>query len=255
MPRLVLGDMSWPELEAHRDDIRLAIIPTGSCEQHGPNLAMRTDTTRAREIAGLLAHRLYPRVLVCPEVPVGVSYHHMNFAGTLTLQPETFIAVLVDMARSLKQHGIDQVLFLNAHGGNRHSLGIAVVKLHHELGVRAAWVGCGTDLSRDLLEERGASPIRGHACEGEVAQSWHLDASLVKVDALSPGELKDTPYQKRPWWGEVFWRFDDITGNGALGDATKASPQLGRDMTELVLRRLERFAGEYFLGREMPDDT
>ncbi len=247
MKRLVLQELSLPEVEEHLGSIEVAIVPTGSQEQHGPNLTFSTDADRAYEISKLLSERLYPRVLVCAPVAYGVSYHHMKFPGTLTLQPETFTAILMDIAWSLKQHGIKKMLFVSAHGGNRPSLGVAINKIKYELDIQVAWIGCGTDMSKDLLDEKGASPIRGHSCEGEVSQSMYLAPWLVKKNSLKKAELKDTLYQKRPWWGKVPWDFDEITSNGALGDATKASVKLGKEMTELVLERIELFIREYFL--------
>lgn len=35
--RLVLGEMVWPEVEKELPNIKVAVIPVGSCEQHGPN--------------------------------------------------------------------------------------------------------------------------------------------------------------------------------------------------------------------------
>jgi len=254
MKRLVLSEMSWPEFDRYKDDIELAIIPTGSHEQHGPNLTYATDADRAYEMSKLLAERLFPKVLVCPPVNYGISYHHMGFPGTMTLKPETFISVIMDIGWSLKQHGIRKVLMVNAHGGNRHSLGVAITKFKYELGIEASWIGSGTDLSRDLLEQKNISDIIGHACEGEVSQSMHIAPWLVKKDDLSKGELKDTLYQKRRWWGEIPWSFDDITENGALGDATLASEQLGKEMTDLILDRLENFVREYFFGELVDSD-
>jgi creatinine amidohydrolase/Fe(II)-dependent formamide hydrolase-like protein len=44
-----LTDMTWPEVKARLRKVRLAILPTGSMEQHGPHLTFETDiaiTTR-----------------------------------------------------------------------------------------------------------------------------------------------------------------------------------------------------------------
>lgn len=43
-PSFILFDMSWPEVKANLDKIRIALIPTASCEQHGPNGTFEVDT-------------------------------------------------------------------------------------------------------------------------------------------------------------------------------------------------------------------
>lgn len=45
--RLVLGEMVWPEVEKELPNIKVAVIPVGSCEQHGPNTTFITDSERA----------------------------------------------------------------------------------------------------------------------------------------------------------------------------------------------------------------
>lgn len=251
MKSLVLQELSWPELKEYIGSVDLVLVPTGSQEQHGPNLTFSTDTDRAYEVAKRLGERLFPQTLVLPPVTYGISYHHMKFPGTVTLQPETFVSILTDIAQSMKQHGLNKILFLNGHGGNKSALGIAITKIKFQMGMQAAFVGVGTDMADDLLVERGATHIRGHACEGEVAQSMYIAPWLVKKDALAKGALKDTPYRKRQWWGQVPWSFDDITENGALGDATMATPELGREMTDLVLERIETFVREYFFQEKI----
>ncbi len=255
MKRLVLQELSYPEIEKYLDKIELAVIPTGSQEQHGPNLTFSTDSDRAYEMAKLLGEKLFPRALICAPVTYGVSHHHMKFPGTITLQSETFSTILVDIAKSVKQHGINKILFLNAHGGNRSALGVATTKIQFELGMQTAWIGSGTDLSSDFWEEKGFSNIRGHACEGEVSQSMYIAPWLVKTDNLEKARLNDTPYQKRKWWGNIPWKFDDVTANGALGNATKASRELGEEMTNLVLKRIGWFVREYFFGEPAPEEN
>lgn len=248
MKRLILEEMTWPEVEKYMENIKLAIIPTGSMEQHGPHLTFATDSVRAYEVSKMLAEKLFPDVLVCPPFNYGISPHHMAFPGTITLSEETFLQIILDITDSLKKHGIKRVLFINAHGGNRNVLSCAINKLKFDRGIKAAWIGSGTDMSADLLEERGATFIRGHACEGEVSQCMYLAPELVREESLKKGELKDTLYKKRKWWGQVPWAFDEITANGALGDATLASVELGKDMTKLVISRIESFIREYFLN-------
>ena len=53
----------------------------------------------------------------------------MDFPGTVTLQVETMMHLLVDIGVSIAQHGIRKILFLNAHGGNFPALEGAVISL------------------------------------------------------------------------------------------------------------------------------
>ena len=98
-----LAEMTWLEVEEALKTVQLAIIPTGSCEQHGPNMTMETDTAICNAVAERLTRRLHPRAILIPVTPWGISPHHMSFPGTITLSPETYQAMLWDIVSSLKQ--------------------------------------------------------------------------------------------------------------------------------------------------------
>ncbi|MEW5721360.1 MAG: creatininase family protein, partial [Chloroflexota bacterium] len=59
--RFYMPEMTWIEIGEARRFAPLAIIPAGSCEQHGPHLALETDSVRALEFSKRLAERLAPR--------------------------------------------------------------------------------------------------------------------------------------------------------------------------------------------------
>jgi hypothetical protein len=124
-----LSDMSWPETQQALETVRVALMAVGSTEQHGPNLAMQADTAQAHAFATKLAQRFYPKVLLAPPLHVGISDHHMDFPGSLTLCPETFYAFLHDVIESLSHHGLTKFLLVNGHGGNAATLGMSLVRL------------------------------------------------------------------------------------------------------------------------------
>src|SRR6266542_2983292 len=136
--RVSLADMTWPEARDALAAARVVIIPTGSTEQHGPGMTLSTDITMATVMSVRVARRLFPRALVAPSLPFGLSPHHMRFPGTITLQPDTFAAVLLDVIRSLKQHGATRFMLLNGHGGNQAILSVVATRARHELDVRVA---------------------------------------------------------------------------------------------------------------------
>lgn len=146
MDRLILEDMIWPEVAEVLPEIKVALIPVGSCEQHGPNTTFVTDTVRAYRIAKLLAGRCGHKVICFPPITYGISSHHMDFPCSATLRVSTLTAVLVDTALSAVHYGIDKVLFVNAHGGNKPCLMSAVQILKQEHDVTAFWTPVGSEL-------------------------------------------------------------------------------------------------------------
>jgi creatinine amidohydrolase len=67
-----------------------------------------------------------PEAVVLPPLPYGLSRHHMGFPGTITLSEETFLGCCVDVARSMKAHGVTHLLLVNGHNGNTTALAVAL---------------------------------------------------------------------------------------------------------------------------------
>jgi creatinine amidohydrolase/Fe(II)-dependent formamide hydrolase-like protein len=100
--------------------VRVAVMPLGSWEQHGESLPLYTDTMIACAVAGELAERLGAALL--PPLAYGVSQEHMDFPLTATLAPETLCRVLSEIWGSLERHGVEAVVVVNGHGGNKAAL-------------------------------------------------------------------------------------------------------------------------------------
>ena len=92
MEKLIMNRMTWPELAAELEHIKVALVPVGSCEQHGPNTTFATDAARAEAYAERLAERCGNKVVVFPCVNYGLSLHHMDFPGTVTLRVKTMMS-------------------------------------------------------------------------------------------------------------------------------------------------------------------
>jgi len=251
---LRLTQMCWPEVQAALRTIRLAVIPTGSTEQHGPHMTFETDTALAVAFAERLADRFPGKVLVAPPIPVGLSSHHLRFPGSMTLQPETFLAVGRDMVVSLAGHGIRKFLFLNGHGGNRAVLTTLCTKLRTELDVEACtctWF----PLVNDLIARR-VGPQRVHACEIEASAGLFLTPRIVRREALTAGTTKPDPYPhthpRDPWSVELPYRWDELTGNGAFGDASKATREIGEELCSTALDRLSQFVEGFLVPPRRP---
>ena len=111
-----LALQSWPEVESYLEGCKGVIVPLGSTEQHGPTGAIGTDAITAEAVALEVGKRT--GVLVTPAQAFGMAEHHLGFAGTMSLQPATLLAVMHDLVLSLARHGFERVFVINGHGGN-----------------------------------------------------------------------------------------------------------------------------------------
>jgi creatinine amidohydrolase len=238
-------DMIWQELASpdfNSIDRRTPVLlPVAAVEQHGPHLPLATDRLIVEFFAGELNQRLGRNVLVLPSVPVGCSDHHMEFAGSLTLQHETFLNVAKQYLHSAWRHGFRNFLVLNAHGGNQ---GVCQVLLEqfgteHADGqiVVATWWRVAMDALL-ALNESGPGGV-GHACEFETSLMLAIAPELVHMDRVQPRANVPT-YD----WAEadllrspraaLFRTMKQMTHVGAYGDPSRATVEKGVQIAHIV---------------------
>jgi creatinine amidohydrolase len=166
----------------------IVIVPVGATEQHGPHLATGTDWILAQAIAeqaAALVHEQSPRPLViAPPMPYGASDHHLPFGGTLSISPETLLAVLLDLTRSLRADGGRRLVLVNGHGGNIGVCHAAAAAASTRYDVSVAHL----DYWR-LARDSGV-PVPGHAGAFETALMLAQNAGFVN----EPVERPDPPY-------------------------------------------------------------
>ncbi|MBW2282397.1 MAG: creatininase family protein [Deltaproteobacteria bacterium] len=252
MTAYIMEEMTWPEVRDALGEVRVAVLPVGSCEQHGPHLALSTDIAGADVIARRLVEEVHPLGMLAPSLRFGVSIHHMPFAGTITLQPETFQTVLMEVADSLRQHGIRRLFVVNGHGGNQNALGLASARMRRDLGVRMAytlWPIVGARAAAGAVQE---GKRIGHACVVETSMMMHLRPDLVREDALAEGEIEPPIYGDAPMLGiEGFAYWNEYTANGALEGAPDATADLGEKIARASLDGLVPFVRRF---AEVPVD-
>jgi creatinine amidohydrolase len=95
---------------------RVAVLPVGSCEQHGNHLPLITDTVVAcviaREVA--TAYNLW----LLPPITFSCSHEHAAWPGTVSISARTLHQVITDIADSARQNGAEKLVIVNGHGGN-----------------------------------------------------------------------------------------------------------------------------------------
>lgn len=244
LKRYFLAEMSWPEVEEALKTVKVAIIPVGANEQHGPHLATSCDAVRAYEFSKLLGEKLFPQVLVTPPVNFGISYHHLAFPGTISLHPQTLISIIRDIVKSLKSYGITKFFILNSHGGNDTTLDVACTTIEQEIeGVKVGFVKY-TSCAKKTIAKYVKSPDFGHSCEREVSEVLYLAPEIIKRDKLTKGEMKEHPCRhsvaNRGPIG-LPYRFDLRTANGCLGDARLATKEIGQELCEEALANISEF--------------
>lgn len=234
---MYLGDITWEEAGDYLESNSLALIPIGSTEQHGPHLPLATDHVIAEGLARAAADR--GGYICTPTITIGVSPHHRQFYGTMSVDAETFRSYVESITRSLIYQGIDRVIYVNAHGGNVSHLREVGRRLHEAddaFAIEWMWDESIPELVDDLFEINGP-----HAGPKETAMVWHL-INNVREDRLSNARdngLTDRSTADTVKFGaRVFFDAIENSSNGAFGDPTDATPEKGKQLFEAACDEL-----------------
>ncbi|AGB15842.1 uncharacterized protein, putative amidase [Halovivax ruber XH-70] len=234
-----LATKSSPDSAEAIERAEVAVLPTGSTEQHGPALPLGMDHYAARAFAQEAATD--DAVLALPTIPVGVSPHHMQFDGSLTVSPETFAAYVRETIESLATHGLRKVIVVNGHGGNIDALSQVARELRASETAYAPtwnWWDAVEDLADDLFDEAG-----GHADAAESSLVWHLHEEYVDPDALEAAEADGADaWGERVHGANVGFDTIDFTESGAVGKPTQASPEKGEQLFDEAATALSALA-------------
>lgn len=228
----------YPEIQdlAARDG-SILVVPIGSLEQHGPHLPTITDTLLVDAVAHAGAEPAAADgvpVLVTPPIWTGNSAHHLPFGGTASIEPATLQSILKEISDSTLGNGFDTILFINGHGGNVSSLGVAVNDIgrdHPETEVIGiTYFELAADFIDDIRESDHGG--MGHAGEFETSLMLHIRPKLVQSD-LTEGTRYAKPYSYEG--GDMFTNspltvyrpFSAYSEQGAAGKPELATAEKG----------------------------
>jgi creatinine amidohydrolase len=235
---MYLADEAWPDLGAYFEEESLALVPLGSTEQHGPHLPEGTDHIIAEALAREAADRT--GYLCTPTVTVGVSPHHRQFHGTMWVDAPAFRDYVESFSENLAYHGIDRIVYVNAHGGNVDHLREVGRRLHEAetaYAIEWMWNDAIPDLVDDLFEHNGP-----HGGPKETAMIQHIAGELVHDDRLEDardGGLAQFEYDAALKHGaRTFYDAIDNTENGVLGDQTDATAEKGKRLFDAASDQL-----------------
>jgi creatinine amidohydrolase len=237
--------MSWPAIKAAASSDLPVILPIAAVEQHGHHMPVYTDSMLLGEVVRRAGGTLHDRVVWAPLLWLGNSHHHIDFAGTLSAAPRTYLNVLGDLIDNVVTHGFKRIVLLNGHGGNIVPAQQAVFEARQRnrhrddlLLLAATYWLLGSkpkELFPELVQDR-----MGHACEWETSMMLALNPNLVgSLPAIEPVP-PDAAFEP----AMRGWITRERTAAGHIGDPAKATAEKGealfQTLTSDVVTFLER---------------
>jgi len=119
-----------------------------------------------------------PKPLVLPVIPYGVSYHHEDFAGTISVSNNTLSQMIYEIGMSTAQNGIKKLVIINGHGGNTPALKFAAQMINQDAHIFTT-VDTGETSDRDIGK---LSETSNDVHAGEIETSTSLATRPHLVD-------------------------------------------------------------------------
>ena len=216
------------------------IVPIGGTEQNGAHMVLGKHNVRAHVLADRIADALgnaivAPTVAYVPEGSIHPPAAHMKYTGTISVPDAVFEGLLEATARSFKQHGFRDVVFLGDHGGYQSDLTKVADALNREWARDPA---CRAHAPLEYyritqtayvaaLKSHGVSEaeLGSHAGLADTALAMAIDPALVRTDKLAgptPAGVTGNPKRATAELGELGTRLVVETTVAAIRKETQA---------------------------------
>lgn len=226
---LLWAELTWEQIGKLREsNTDMVLFPIGSTEQHGPHLPLNVDTLSAETIAHAVSAQT--QVPVLPTLPFGCALGHTHFwPGTLSLSPQTLTAIVREVLEDVVAYGFNRVLVLSGHVMNAAPLRCALEELRAKfphLQIAQKHVCEASIRVRELYESDAED---WHANAAETALMMHLAPHLVHHDRI----FDDADRTRNLVFS---YAVPQTSQSGHTGEPSKATPEMGRELFELVVR-------------------
>jgi creatinine amidohydrolase len=240
--------LTWEEMNEAIAMQKVVLLPTGSTEQHGPHLPLDVDVFLSETVCLEVGKRAPEKVLVLPPISYGLNLHHIDFPGTIHIEPETFIAFCLNITKSVAYHGFKKIILVNGHGSNTPLIDLVARKTVLATDSLCAAVNYLALAVKEFKEVR-ETEIMAHADEIETSLYLHLAPERVRMErAVADNDVVGS-YMSSDSTSKYPVRFNDFWGRwtqkGVHGDPRPATAEKGKVVFEAAVSKLLGIVDEW----------
>jgi creatinine amidohydrolase len=241
--RLLLEQMTWPEVRDAAVKGLPVVLPVGATEQHGPHLPLNTDclipVAIARETAGRLP------LVIAPPIRFGAKSRPLSgggegFPGTISLSGHTLIETIREVLSALVRSGFTRLCLQNWHfenGGFLWEAADLTARDHPDVRIVV--------LDRPFPEftpEQQAQLFPADHPGWNVEHAASMETSLmlaVHPELVRRERIADDSAERRPTWEVVPAPPEIVPSSGVLWRPSEGSAEIGRLYLDAASERLE----------------
>ena len=232
---------------------RLALLPLGSLEFHGPHNPLGSDSIIISGIAERVAARtgglLFPtiRFTQCPA-------HTAHFRGTMSIRPEVMTMYFADVLRNVVRLGFRKIFILNGHDGNIGPGRGAIAQVADETQDAALlFVSWWEFLPGEMMKGLGMF----HQANGGHGHGGPLETSAVaafRPDLIHLDRAKDLPEPPDLSGGPPYFLQKSAAAGwpGYSGNVSEASAEKGKKIVQMSEDGIVRLVENWLKHDEVP---
>lgn len=252
---MLLAELTW-KLVADLPKDTPILLPVAALEQHGHHMPVFTDSMLLGEVVRRVEAAMTKEIVVAPLMWLGNSHHHMDFAGTMSASPRTYLDLLEDLVDNMITHGFRRIVMINGHGGNHVPGQQAMFEVRQKYRGRndllllfaTYWLlgGKPYEVNKELKQHR-----MGHACEWETSMMLRIAPQLVRNHTAVEATDFGNPFEP----ASRAWITKDRTEMGHIGYPAQATAEKGETLFKVfsddvmhLLRRVKAWDGKSWDG-------
>lgn len=214
-----IDELTWEETrDALKAGKRTAIVPTGGTEKNGYHMVLGKHNYIVTYAANQMARKL-TNTLVAPTVQyVPEGDPDRAGPGVISLPSPAYDRLLDAVARSLKAHGFNEILFIGDSGGNQGGMAAVAKTLNEEWKDAGVRVYALTDYYEGGREHYRAWMEAAFGYDDTMIGSHAGISDTSQMLFVRPAGIRKE--QIKPWGG-----YGD---SGVTGDPMKATAEIGK---------------------------
>ena len=214
---------------------KIAVIPIGSIEQHGPHLPISTDSDIVSNVSKKISDK--NGYLLLPTITYGVSFEYAPFFN-LSIRESTLRTILIDLCASLLENNIKTIFIINGHHGNLKSIKNIDIKIKNKLKNKvnvfplSYWHFMDRDFDHAGFVETSLMLAISKNVKMNLAKKGLITDKMTKQEITKISKLANQSFPK-------------ATKNGIWGDPRKASKKDGIKILNEIVENLSKKCQTY----------
>ena len=215
---------------------RIALLPIGATEIHGPHLPCGTDTIIAERLCDKLAEKI--EAVILPPIHYSQVWSLADFVGCIGISSELLTKMICELLLETKRNGFEYIVIVNTHVGNQNIIKEATrtaYKLNSDMKVLYFSYPGATKKITEVMEKSNFHGGFFHADEIETSYMLYLAPEYVDMQkALNENPIVPPLIDVTPT------RWSEFTDNAVLGNATAATVDKGKAVLDHVVNEMFR---------------